>query len=67
MPPLWEAAAANGWAATIEYASHEVRRTHALFLPSKTQSEAGFAMMKSIKHMFDPGNLLNPLRLYGRI
>lgn len=65
--PLWQAALANGWAATIEYAPDEVRRTQALLLPSKTQSEAGFAMMKSIKHMFDPSNLLNPLRLYGRI
>jgi glycolate oxidase FAD binding subunit len=26
-----------------------------------------FAMMKKIKHMFDPQNLLNPGRLYGRI
>jgi glycolate oxidase FAD binding subunit len=29
--------------------------------------DSGFAMMRNVKNMFDPKNLLNPGRLYGRI
>ncbi len=65
--PLWRAAGENGWAVAVEYAPDEIRQNHTLWLAPKGQNEAGFAMMKSVKQIFDPGNLLNRLRLYGRI
>lgn len=65
--PLWRAAGENGWAAAVEYAPDEIRQEHCLWLAPKDQNEAGFAMMKSVKQIFDPRNLLNRSRLYGRI
>ncbi len=67
IPPLWKQAGECGWRGVIEFAPDEVRLKRELWLPMKTQSEAAFDMMKNIKHMFDPGNLLNRSRLYGRI
>lgn len=68
VPPLWNAAAEHGWSAVIEFAPEDVRSTHELWRlsPSPTAAEA-FAMMKKVKKMFDPQNLLNRGRLYGRI
>jgi glycolate oxidase FAD binding subunit len=66
--PFWKAAAEHGWSAVIEFAPDDVRSTNELWrLPSTTESAHAFAMMKKVKHMFDPQNLLNRGRLYGRI
>ncbi len=55
-------AVARGWKAVIEY-SREDRDGSGLWL-----SPAGdFAVMQRVKNLFDPGNLLNRGRLYGRI
>lgn len=65
---FWKAAAEHGWSAVIEFAPHDVRSTNDLWrLPSSTAAMEGFAMMKKVKQMFDPENLLNRGRLYGRI
>jgi glycolate oxidase FAD binding subunit len=65
--PLWKQARERGWTGVIEFAPDEVRSSRELWLPVKAQASDGFDMMKGIKQMFDPGNLLNRLRLYGRI
>jgi glycolate oxidase FAD binding subunit len=56
----------RNWTAVLEYAPDEIRQTRELWMipPGK---ESGFGMMKSVKQMFDPQNLLNRSRLYGRI
>lgn len=55
-------AASRGWKAVIEYA-REDRDASGLWL-----SPGGdFAVMQRVKNLFDPGNLLNRGRLYGRI
>lgn len=64
---IWGAAGENGWAVAVEYAPDEIRQKQNLWLAPKGQNEAGFAMMKSVKQIFDPGNLLNRSRFYGRI
>ena len=52
----------RGWKAVIEY-SREDREPSGLWL-----SPGGdFAIMQRVKNLFDPGNLLNRGRLYGRI
>ena len=55
-----------GWRALVECGSAEFRAKGELW-PLTSASEAAFAMMKSVKQMFDPQNLLNRSRLYGRI
>jgi glycolate oxidase FAD binding subunit len=66
--PFWKAAAEHGWSAVVEFAPDDVRSTNELWrLPSTTEGAQAFAMMKKVKQMFDPRNLLNPGRLYGRI
>lgn len=68
VPPLWKAAAEHGWSAVVEFAPDDVRSTIELWrLSSSTASAEAFAMMKKVKQMFDPQNLLNRGRLYGRI
>jgi len=47
----------------IEYAPQSFRESRTLW----AQPGADFEMMKAIKQMFDPENLLNRGRLYGRI
>jgi glycolate oxidase FAD binding subunit len=55
--------AAQGRAAVIEYSPEAGRGSLDLWpLPG-----SGFETMRRIKHLFDPHNLLNPGRLYGRI
>jgi FAD/FMN-containing dehydrogenase len=52
----------------VEFAPDHVRGTNELWgLPSFHASAEAFAMMKKVKQMFDPQNLLNRGRLYGRI
>jgi glycolate oxidase FAD binding subunit len=55
-------AATRGWKAVVEY-SRDDREASGLWL-----SPGGdFAIMQRVKNLFDPGNLLNRGRLYGRI
>lgn len=64
---VWQRLSSRGWTTVVEYAPHTVRESRPLWLDAKASTENGFAMMKKIKQMFDPGNLLNRSRLYGRI
>lgn len=65
---LWKIAAERKWPITAEFAPNDLRRTAPLWqIPKSGPSAAAFAMMEKVKHMFDPDNLLNRLRLYGRI
>jgi glycolate oxidase FAD binding subunit len=68
LPALWQAAVQNGWSAAVEFAPEEKRASQELWLlgGSPARSNA-FAIMKKVKQMFDPDNLLNRSRLYGRI
>jgi glycolate oxidase FAD binding subunit len=66
--PLWKAAAEHNWRAVVEFAPDDVRTTNELWrLPPTTEGAQAFAIMKKVKQMFDPHNLLNRGRLYGRI
>ncbi len=66
--PLWKAASENSWSAVVEFAPDDLRAQNELWLlPPSTGRANAFAIMKRIKQMFDPQNLLNRGRLYGRI
>jgi glycolate oxidase FAD binding subunit len=66
--PVWNAAKEQGWSVVVEFAPDEIRSTEELWLPlSLPHASNAFVMMEKVKHMFDPGKLLNRLRLYGRI
>ncbi len=66
--PLWQAAMEKRWSVSIEFAPDEIRANKELWLiPSTDAAVNAFAIMKRVKQMFDPGNALNRLRLYGRI
>jgi len=54
---------AAGWKAVIEYAPPDLKRGLTLWPDPGPDLE----VMLKIKRMFDPGNRLNPGRLYGRI
>jgi len=56
-------AAARGWKAVLEFSPEARKRTLELW-PSPG---ADLEIMKRVKHLFDPGNLLNRGRLYRRI
>jgi FAD/FMN-containing dehydrogenase len=65
---LWKAAAEHSWGITVEFGPGELRRTAALWqVPKSDAGAAAFVMMEKVKHLFDPDNLLNRSRLYGRI
>ncbi len=65
---FWQAAAENQWSAVVEFAPLETRVSKELWLLSDSKESAeAFAMMKKVKQMFDPEQLLNRSRLYGRI
>lgn len=65
---LWQAAADNDWNAVVEFAPLETRASKELWLlGASKESGTAFAMMKKVKEMFDPDQLLNRSRLYGRI
>lgn len=57
------AATGRGWKAVIEFAPDDTRAKLDLW----PAPGADFEMMKKVKHMFDPGNLLNRGRLYRLI
>ena len=66
--PILKAATERGWSAAVEYAPDEIRSAKELwFSPACGLESASFAMMKKVKHMFDPKAVLNRSRLYGRI
>lgn len=66
--PILKAAAEEGWTVVVEFAGDEIRRSRQLWYgPASHPRVNAFDMMKKVKNMFDPGSLLNPLRLYGRI
>jgi glycolate oxidase FAD binding subunit len=68
LPPLWQAAIDNSWHAVVEFAPDENRGNKELWLLGPAEATAeGVEMMRKIKVMFDPNNLLNRSRLYGRI
>jgi glycolate oxidase FAD binding subunit len=56
-------AQARGWKAVVEAASAK----HKESLPLWPQPGGDFELMRGVKKLFDPQNLLNPGRLYGRI
>ncbi len=65
---LWKLAAERRWSAVIEFAPDDIRASKELWsIPPSSGAQNAFVMMKEIKRMFDPQNLLNSLRLYGRI
>ncbi len=56
------------WPAVIEYAPHPIRAKCPLwFVPDTAPEQNTFRMMKKLKAVFDPQELLNRSRLYGRI
>jgi glycolate oxidase FAD binding subunit len=60
----WLAAAAKrGWKGVVEFSSESVKPGLTLW----PEPGGDFAIMKKVKQMFDPGNLLNRGRLYGRL
>jgi glycolate oxidase FAD binding subunit len=68
VPVFWQAATKNRWSAAIEFAPDDCRSTKDLWLLRAVgKSDSSFAMMKKIKQMFDPNNLLNRSRMYGRL
>ncbi len=67
VPPLWQLASGRGWPLAVEYAPESIRASCKLWLPPASSNDNTFAMMKSVKQLFDPQGLLNEGRLYGRI
>jgi glycolate oxidase FAD binding subunit len=60
----WLASALKrGWKGVVEFSGDAAKPNLALW----PEPGGDFAIMKEIKRMFDPGNLLNRGRLYGRI
>jgi FAD/FMN-containing dehydrogenase len=53
----------RGWKGVVEFASESARPNMSLW----PEPGGDFAIMKEIKRMFDPGNLLNRGRLYGQL
>lgn len=60
--------AGRGWQAVVAYASHEFRSGQTLWhIPEDPAGQNAFEAMKKVKHLFDPQQILNRGRLYGRI
>jgi len=57
-----DASVKRGWKGVIEYAGEQVRSGMKLW----PEPGNDFVIMKRIKHMFDPENLLNSGRFYGQ-
>lgn len=58
-----DATAARGWKAVVEATSVQAKTSLTLW-PTPGND---FDLMRGVKNLFDPGNLLNPGRLYGRL
>ncbi|HEX4169564.1 MAG TPA: FAD-binding oxidoreductase [Bryobacteraceae bacterium] len=67
VPAIWNLAADHGWQLVLEFAPEQIRASCKLWLPPASNNDNTFAMMKSVKQMFDPRLLLNHARLYGRL
>jgi FAD/FMN-containing dehydrogenase len=61
--PWMADAAARGWKAVMEFAPEEGKSRLNLW----PAPGGDFALMQRVKKLFDPGNVLNRGRLYGRI
>jgi glycolate oxidase FAD binding subunit len=61
--PWMTDAAAHGWKAVMEFAPEEGKSKVNLW----PAAGGDFALMQRVKKLFDPGNVLNRGRLYGRI
>lgn len=61
------AAKQNGWKSVVEFSSGASRQSLDLWPEPAIQAGGDFAIMKGVKNMFDPGNLLNRGRLYGKL
>ena len=59
-------AAKRGWRAVMEFAPQECRRTLELW-PASPGEPQDLELMRRVKALFDPSNLLNRGRLYRRI
>jgi glycolate oxidase FAD binding subunit len=53
----------RGWKGVVEFSAESVKAQMTLW----PEPGSDFAIMKEIKHMFDPENLLNRGRLYGNL
>ena len=60
-------AAKRGWRALMEFAPEERKKTFDLWPAAEGTLPPGLEMMRRIKALFDPSNLLNRGRLYNRI
>ncbi len=58
-----DTAAARGWKTVVEATSVKAKTSLTLW-PAPGND---FELMRGVKNLFDPGNLLNPGRLYGRL
>lgn len=58
-----DASVKRGWKGVVEFSAEPAKRNMTLW----PEPGGDFAIMKEIKHMFDPESLLNRGRLYGRI
>jgi glycolate oxidase FAD binding subunit len=61
---FWKIAVEKKWRGVIEFAPDEFRESRELWLDS---TDSAFDMMKRIKLMCDPENVLNSGRVYGRL
>jgi glycolate oxidase FAD binding subunit len=60
--------AKRGWQAVVAYASHEFRMEQTLWhIPEDPAARNAFDVMEKVKRLFDPRQILNRRRLYGRI
>jgi len=60
--------AKRGWQAVVAYASHEFRMEQTLWpIPEDPAARNAFDVMEKVKRLFDPQQILNRRRLYGRI
>jgi len=58
----------RGWQAVVAYASHEFRMGQTLWhIPEDPAARNAFEAMERVKRLFDPQQILNRGRLYGRI
>jgi len=58
----------RGWQAVVAYASHEFRMEQTLWhIPEDPAARNAFDVMEKVKQLFDPQQILNRRRLYGRI
>ncbi len=65
---LWSIAKTRKWSVVVEFAPDELRNTKELWLEPQCKTSAEtFAIMKKVKQLFDPQELLNSARLYGRL